>query len=270
MASFFRITIVCTCLLLTACSQQALIDKLTPHPAAEIARSVLDQLRQGDMEPIKARLDDALRQDPSNEAKLKELTGYFPAGTPRAVKLVGTNTVTINGASRYNLTYEYEFTDGWVLGNVVLAGEGDAMRVEGVHVQRMAQSLERQNAFTLSGKGAIHWIVLLACIVIPALSLYAFVLCLRTPIARRKWLWALGTLLGFATLRFNWTTGSFDFQLLSIQLFGASGFASPYGPVIMGMSLPLGAIWFLACRSGLIANAAAAKAVEVPVAREQA
>nr|WP_199039010.1 hypothetical protein [Dyella sp. ASV24] len=246
-----------------------MIDKFTPHPAAEIARSVLDQVRKGDMEPVKAKLDDALRQDPSVEAKLKELTGYFPSGTPRAVKLVGTNTVAVNGARRYDLTYEYEFADGWVLGNVVLAGEGDAVRVEGMHVRRMTQSLEQQNAFTLSGKGPVHWVVLLACIAIPATCIYAFVLCLRTPITRRKWLWAVGTLLGFATLRFNWTTGSFDFQLLSFQLFGASGFSSPYGPMIMGMSLPLGAIWFLACRSGLMANAAATKAA-APVGPEHA
>ena len=270
MAAFIRFMIVCTCLLLAACSQQALIDKFTPHPAAEVARSVLDQVRQGDMEPVKATLGDSLRQDPGVEDKLKELTGYFPAGTPRSVRLVGTRTMTVNGATRYDLTYEYEFAGGWVLGNVLLAGEGDALRVEGVHVQRMAQSLEQQNAFTLSGKDATHWVILFACIVIPVFCLYAFVLCLRTPIARRKWLWALGTLVGFVTLRFNWATGAFDFQLLSIQLFGASATASPYGPMIMGMSLPLGAIWFLACRSGLVANARAAKAAEAPIAQEHA
>jgi len=134
MASFVRFMIVCACLLLAACSQQALMDKFTPHPAAEIARSVLDQVRQGDIEPVKGKLDDALRQDPSVEAKLRQLTGYFPGGAPRAVKLVGTKIATLNGDRRYDLTYEYEFAEGWVLGNVVLAGEGDAMRVVGIHV----------------------------------------------------------------------------------------------------------------------------------------
>jgi len=270
MASFVRFMLVCTCLWLAACSQQALIDKLTPHPAADIAQSVLDQVRKGDVEPVKARLADALRQDPGVEAKLRQLTGYFPAQAPRAVTLVGTKTMLINGASRYDLTYEYEFAEGWVLGNVVLAGEGDALRVQGLHVQRMAQSVEQQNAFKLSGKDATHWIVLLACIAIPSLCVYAFVLCLRTPIVRRKWLWALGTLLGFGTLHFNWTTGAFDFQPLSILLFGASSVGNLYEPLIMGMSLPLGAIWFLACRSGLLANAAAAKAAEGPLVQEQA
>jgi len=263
MASLFRFTIVCACLLIAACSQQALIDKLTPHPAAEIARSVLEQVRQGDMEPVKSKLDEKLRQDPGIDAKLKELNGYFPAGSPRSMKLVGTNTLAVNGSSRYDLTYEYEFADGWVLGNVVLVGADDAMRLEGMHVQRMSQSLEQANAFTLSGKRATHWIMLVFCIVIPVFCLYAFVLCLRTPIARRKWLWAIGTLIGFATLRFNWTTGAFGFQLLSIQLFGASSFSNAYSPTILGVSLPLGAIWFLACRSGLKATALAAKAPAV-------
>ncbi|ULU25736.1 hypothetical protein [Dyella terrae] len=269
MTSLFRYIVVCTCMLMAACSQQALVDKFTPHPAAEVAKSVLEQVRQGDLEAVKSKLDDKLLQNPDIDAKLKEVAGYFPAGAPRSAKLVGTNTVTGNGISRYNLTYEYEFADGWVLGNVVLAGEGDAVRVEGVHVQRMEKSLEAQNAFTLSGKGVAHWITLLACIAIPLLSVYAFVLCLRTPITHRKWLWALSTLFGVTTLRFNWTSGAFDFQLLSVQLFGSSSFSSPYGPIIIGLSLPLGALWFLACRSGLMANAAAAKAEEMSVAKEQ-
>ncbi|QNK02178.1 hypothetical protein [Dyella telluris] len=270
MTSLFRFMIAGVCLCLAACSQQALLDKFTPHPAAEIARSSLDQLRQGDIAPVKARLGDSLQQEPGIDAKLKEISGYFPVGAPRTVKLVGTNTVNANGAMRYNLTYEYEFVDGWVLGNMVLSGEGEAIHIDGVHVQRMAQSLEQQNAFTLSDKGVAHWLVLIAGIVIPAFSLYAFVLCLRTPIARRKWLWAASTLFGFATLRFNWTSGAFDFQLLSFQLFGASGFRNFYGPLIIGLSLPLGAIWFLACRSGLMANAAAARAAEAAASPEHA
>ncbi|MHA6205211.1 hypothetical protein ACXU4B_12365 [Dyella soli] len=260
MTSLLRSMLAGVCLLLAACSQQVLVDQWTPHPEAEIARSILEQVRQGDIEPVKARLSDELRQTPDIDAKLQQFATYFPAGTPRSVKVVGVHTLTNASGTRYDLTFEYAFADGWALGHARLARTGDAVLVEGLHVQRLAQPLEQVNAFTLIGKGPLHWIVLLLCIAIPAFCIYAFVLCLRTPIVRRKWLWALFTLLGLITVHFNWTSGEFDFQLLSCQLLGASGLADPYGPMILGMSLPLGAIWFLACRGGLMANAAAARA----------
>jgi hypothetical protein len=82
--------------------------------------------------------------------------------------------------------------------------------------------------------------------------LYAFVLCLRTPIARYKWLWVLFTLVGVTTLRFDWSSGHFAFVPLSAQfLFGVSATATPYGPWVLSVSIPLGAIWFLAKRRSL-------------------
>lgn len=42
-----------------ACDQQAMIDKLTPHPAAEIGRSVIDEWRTGKIDELRPMLSGA-------------------------------------------------------------------------------------------------------------------------------------------------------------------------------------------------------------------
>lgn len=270
MASMIRWIMAFACLAVGACSQQAMLDKFAPHPQSELAKQVLDELRAKQFDQVKASFDDSLLQSPDIDSKLQEVAGYFPTGALVSAKLVGTNTFTSPSQTTYNLTYEYQFADGWALGNVHLNKRGDVTRVDGVHVQRLAQSLEQQNTFTLAGKDAIHWIVVLFAGAIALFCLYAFVRCLRTPIAKRKWLWAISTLLGIGTLRFQWNTGAFDFQLLSLQLFGASASSQGYSPWIVGLSLPLGAICFLVCRKGLMTNAEDTRAAEALPKQEQA
>lgn len=244
------------CFTLGACSQQALIDKFEPKAESTTAKSIIDQLRQGNIETIEAQLDSQYRT-PDMAEKLREIAAAFPGGQPITVKTVGfyENTRLNQGESSSvtNFTYEYQFHDAWVVANVVLAKKGDALTIEGLHAERLTESLETRNAFTLKGKDAAHWLMLLWVIANAALCLCAFVLCLRTRIARRKWLWALFTLVGVTTLRFDWSSGHFAFQSLSVQLFGASATAQPYGPWVLGASIPLGAIWFLAVRRRLAA-----------------
>ena len=210
---------------------------------------------------MKARLDPKYL-GPGIDGKLHELATAFPGGQPDSVKIVGAYTSYFSklGSPQqgavFNLTYEYQFRDGWVVANVVLERQHDQLVIEGLHAKRMADSLETRNAFTLKGKSTVHWLMLVLVTTDVLLCLCAFVLCLRTPIARRKWLWALFTLLGVTTLRFDWSSGHFAFQPLSVQLLSGSAMAQPYGPWVLGLSIPLGAIWFLVMRHRLIAASA--------------
>jgi len=249
------------CLTLNACSQQALIAKLEPKAESSTAKAIIDQLRSGEFDAVKARLDPKYLS-PDIDDKLHELAAAFPESQPESMKIVGAYTSYFSklGSPQqgavFNLTYEYEFRDAWVVANVVLERQHDKLMIEGLHAKRMTDSLEASNAFTFKGKGITHWLMFALTVADMLLCLYAFVLCLRTPIARRKWLWALFTLLGVTTLRFDWSSGHFAFQPISVQLFSGSAMAQPYGPWVLGLSIPLGAIWFLAVRRSLIAASA--------------
>lgn len=250
------------CLVLGACSQQSMIDKLEPKAESTTAKAIIDQLRKGETKAVESRLD-ARYLTPDIAAKLHEAASVFPTGEePVSVKTVGvyTNVRYTSGkaspqGTTFNLVYEYQFRHAWVVANLLLAKQGGKLVIEGLHTRRLAQSLEASHAFTLEGRDATHWLMALLTCAEALFCLYAFVLCLRTPMARRKWLWALFTLVGVTTLRFDWNSGHFAFAPVSAQfLFGVSATATPYGPWILSVSIPLGAIWFLARRRSLRAT----------------
>ncbi|MFC5740008.1 hypothetical protein [Dyella tabacisoli] len=244
----------------TSCSQQALIDKVTPHPESEYAQDVIAELRAGQIDNVMAKLDPK-RQTPEIATKLREIQAYFPSGKPKSIKVVGAHsgfhaivstTTKSSSDQRYGLVYEYEFEDSWAIVYVMLIKVDGKLMVDSINLDRMTQSLEQSNAFTFQGKGALHWIFAALVCVIPLFCLYAFITCLRTPMVKRKWLWAIFTLIGVVMVKLNWTTGDFDFHIVNFQLFSASAFAAPYSPWILAVSFPLGAVWFLIRRKSLM------------------
>lgn len=246
------------CLALNACSQQALIDKMAPKTESSTAKAIVEQLRSGDIAAVKAKLDPRYLS-PDIDSKLRALATVCPAGNPISVRIVGAHTSRFSKIGSpeqrtiFNMAYEYQFQGSWVIADVLLRQQNGELTLEGLHATRTTESLEARNAFSLKDKTAVHWLVLALTVADVLLCLYAFVLCLRTPMARRKWLWALFTLFGVTTLRFDWSSGHFAFQPLSVQLFSGSAVAQAYGPWVFGLSIPLGAIWFLAVRRRLIA-----------------
>ncbi len=247
-----RTVLALLCLGLASCNQGKLIEKFTPPAEAAVAKSALQNLRQDKLEAIESRLAPSLRNDPTVEATLHQLHGYFPAGEPHAMKTIGAFTNTLNGVKHVRLNYEMQFATGWVQASVRMVEDDGKILIEGLRVNRTAQSLEQLNAFSTQGKGPAAWLMLgLAC-ALPLFSLFAFVLCLRTPMRGRKWLWAIFTLVGVITVHLNWTTGDFSLQLLSIELLSASVMRSPAGAWLLGASFPLGAAIFLLRRRDLM------------------
>jgi hypothetical protein len=252
MTGFARVAMVLLCLGLASCNQQKLIETFTPPAEAMVAKSTLDDLRHGQLDMIESRLAPQLQGDPTVDAKLRELTGYFPAGEPQSMTPLGASTNTFNGVKRVRLSYQYQFASAWVQASVAMVEDHGKILIEGVHVNRTAQSLQQTNAFSTKGKNPGFLLTLgLAC-VLPLFSLFALVVCLRTPMRGYKWLWAIFTLVGVATFHLNWTTGAFDMQLISAQLLSASMTQSMGGPWIIGLSFPLGAAVFLLRRRELM------------------
>nr|MDP9126725.1 hypothetical protein [Pseudomonadota bacterium] len=150
---------------------------------------------------------------------------------------------------------EYEFPKKWVAGTVMLLEKDKVETIGGISAYALPDSLENLNKFRLSGKPMTSYVMLALTCIVPVFVLYVLVLCAKTPIPKRKWLWVLFVLLGFVTFQLNWTDGSLRVVPLSFQLF-AAGVSSPgpYSPTILSLSIPLGAIVFLLRRKKLTAS----------------
>lgn len=252
----YIITLMLLCLSLGACDHDAVFNRFIPHPEAEEGKAIMALLAARDFSAVEQRVEPLLRE-PALRSKLQDVANQFPSGQPRSISTIGAHVLKSATDETYNLTYEYEFPSAWVVANVVLQRKAGELLVAGLQAQSLSQSQRAMNAFTFNAKGPIHYIFLILACAVPALIVVALVICIRTPIPRRKWLWCLFIALGFVQFTLNWTTGQWGVQPLSFMLLGA-GFSqgSPYGPHMLMFSLPIGAIVFLLGRRSFRANAA--------------
>ncbi len=241
-------------LLFIACGQKAVLENLAPQDEQQYSRNILAMLRAGDFEAIEAKLDPSVRK-PDDEAALRKMAAAFPAGEPTSTQIIGFRITSSIGRRQVDLTFQYTYPGKWVLAQVLLTEEHGVVQISGLHVQPLLDSLENINRFTLRGKTLAHYLVLVVAILLPVFMLYVLVLCIRTPIPKRKWLWVLFILMGFVQITFNWTDGAIRINPLALQVLGAGvGKSSNWAPWMITVSTPLGAAWFLRRRKRYLAQ----------------
>jgi hypothetical protein len=213
----------------------------------------VEWLREGNFDQIERGIDSSLRTDDLRE-KLNTMARFIPAQRPRSVKPIGYLVVHHrDSSSTITATLEYEFPDHWLLATLVRQDQSGTSTVTGFHVYPIPESVESHNRFTLSGKEQVHYVVLLLAFASLGVSIFGVIACLRTPMGKRRWLWALVCLVGVGRLAINWTTGAVGFTLAWIG-FPPSGAAMVplYSPWIVYTSLPVGAVVVLILRDRLI------------------
>ncbi|MFZ1910299.1 MAG: hypothetical protein WAU52_14575 [Burkholderiales bacterium] len=229
---------------LMGCSPEQVLQKFSSPEDQATARSYVERLRARNFDEIEKALDPSVRT-PNIRETLVKMASLIPNQEPTSVKIVGAQSFSAPDAKTVSTTFEYSFGDRWLLANVAVRESQGVRTVVGFHVKPISQSLEVQNRFTLAGKSTIQYSVLIAAIAAVLLTVYALVVCIKTKFPRRKWLWILFVVIGLGKLAVNWTTGEWGIAPLTVQLFSASAVAPFYGPWIIAVSLPLGAIVFL-------------------------
>lgn len=248
-----NLAIVFLGLLATACSQEDWMRKIAPPEEQENARHFIEQLRNRDFADIKMAADQSIAGD-LTDGMLEKMAALIPTEDPTSVKLVGANRFSSKEVgTTLNLSYEFQFGDKFILINVARKIKDGAATIVGFRIQPLSESLETLNRFTLANKSMFQYGALAAAVGAAIFTLYALVVCARTKIARRKWLWILFILFGFGKIMVNWTTGAWGFNIFFVQLFSASARAAYFGPWIVSFSLPIGAAAFLSKRKELMA-----------------
>jgi hypothetical protein len=106
--------------ILPGCTYRQMLEKIAPKDEVEFAKGYLGDLRAGRLVDAERALDPAL-VGPETSAKLAEVTRYFPPSEPRSVELIGANVGSGPDWWSANLSFQYEFQEGWLAAMVVLA-----------------------------------------------------------------------------------------------------------------------------------------------------
>jgi hypothetical protein len=241
-------------LILSGCGDpDSMIKKFTPPEDEAMATNYIALLRQKQFGPVEKDLDPSLKSVLTQDT-LAKMAAAIPAQDPISVKVIGAQQVRNSDLYRINLSFEYQFPSKWVLINVATQKKDGVSTIIGFNIYPLTDSLENLNRFTLAGKNLLQYVTLAFAILIPIFSLYALVLCIRTKMKKRKWLWIIFIILGLGQFTVNWTTGEWHFVPLSFAFFGVAAAAPMYMTWFISISLPLGAIIFLIRRRKIIAS----------------
>ena len=251
----FILMVIWASLILSGCdpNQESLLRKITPAEDEAVATNYIALLRQNKFEPILANADQSLKSVFTKELLVK-MANAIPPQDPISIKIVGVQRFHNSDFSSINLAFEYQFSTNWMVINVMTQKKGGISTIVGFHVYDFGDSLENRNKFTLSGKSFLQYVTLALGILIPIFIFCVLVLCIRTKMEKKKWLWIIFILFGIGRFTVNWTTNRWGVSPLYVLLFGSGSFAPPFGPWLISIAFPLGAIIFLIRRKKLKAQ----------------
>ncbi len=146
----------------------------------------------------------------------------------------------------YQVEYEFKTGDEYFYLMLVIVEKNDHLYINNLGGKKTSTPLSASNAFSFKDKGFKHYLMLLLIILVPAFIIITLVAAVKTKLDN-KWIWIVGILIGFTKISLNWTTGEFDFQLLSFSVLGSGLYrGGNMAPWIINFSLPIVAIifWF--------------------------
>ncbi len=253
--AWLRVLLLALLALVAGCHRQDPMANLVPAADQAMAMYYVDLLRQRKFDDIDRAAVPSAKGPRLYDALLKMADALPEKEAPTSRKLVRAQMHTDQDGTTTNVVFEYDFSGKWVLANVALLRKPGSVSLVGLSVRAIPESLEELHRFRLAGKSAVHYAVLALAILVPLLTLYALVACAREKTSGRKWPWVLFIMFGIGSFTINWTTGETELSALTIRLFGASVAATLYGPWILSVSFPLGALVFLFRRKALTAAA---------------
>lgn len=253
-----RYLIIAVGLLVSACSQEAVSEKLERAVPAEdktLARSFVENLAEGDKAALAKQVEPQLLAQTADAAATA--AKVLPDVAPTTMRLLAMNWQESGGLRQTTLIYELNYGDAWYLTQLHITRQGKAAAITGWYVQPMETSAAEATRFELGGKSAFHYLVLALAVLSPLTIITSLVMLARSKGVKRRWLWAIGCLIGIGRFTINWQTGQFAYQPIYFMLLGAGAFKSPpYAPWQISFALPVFAILFLLLRKRLLARAA--------------
>lgn len=234
--------------LLAGCGANVYMENFVPEETDAVARDFIKSVKRGDYAAAEKVLNPEFVTEGLRN-QLGTITEELSGGDITSIKLVKFNNTyrvpDIRDVRRSYLYYQVE-VDGvfhMVFAVVDNLRSGEKM-VQAFYSEPLPSSMDEMNAFTLSGKGFKHYLMLLVALVEAAFILFTAYLCLNTAVERR-YSWLVLILFGVGSLSLNWTTGALDWNWFTAVFLGA-GFLPDglHGPWTVSVSIPFGAIFF--------------------------
>jgi len=230
-------------LLVSGCNVNPFFQDDLPKEDKLFAENYIDILQSNDINKAKSFFSDDLSN--SNIEWLDTIVVIVNQEKVKNKKLVYQKIINNINPSRSILSYELKYSSYCLLIELTIEKINDNYKIAGLYYYPMSGTFEELTTFKISSKPFTHYLMLIISAFVLILIVYALIVCVREPI-KKKWLWIIFILIGITKISFVWSSGTFDFQLISFQLLGIGVMKyHPYGSWILSASIPIGAIVFI-------------------------
>jgi hypothetical protein len=222
-----------------------------PSHVHDFAQDYIDKMIEGDIDYCFKQLDKAYQNEKAKQF-LINMSDSLKNKTLKNISLASQKTTTIykeEPLKIHRFTYEYEYKNLWVHYDFQINEVKNILTVNTFRITPSQVSFREIHEFSLAQKSFTHYLVLFWVIAIPLFMFITIIMIFKDK-PKRKWLWAIGTLIGIVAINLNWTSGEvftnlFNFKLLGIS-FSKASFANPW---ILSFSIPIIGIIYWVKRS---------------------
>ncbi len=240
---FFTVFAALFCVVLLAgCNEEAKLAKATPKEADAMAREFINLLNKKSPDKAEKLIEPTIRAEA--KPKLTALVDLLSKDTPKEVKIIGVRVRKKDAQKLIQLNYQVYYEKAWVVATLAIIEGPKERYIFSVRMDPLKAPLEQLYAFKLFGGSLVHYLVLVFSVIVPLFILYTLMQCVRNVSGKIKWVWIPFIALGFVTFHLDWTTGRVFLQPLSALIFGVIYMKQKYGPLIISVALPIGAIAF--------------------------
>ncbi|WP_379546438.1 hypothetical protein ACFCW2_11200 [Qipengyuania sp. DSG2-2] len=228
-------------LLLSACSQQQMIDKLSSKEEQDKAIEVTEMFRSGSAAELAEISHPEFAEQlpvlaPQIEDYLLGVKGQF------SIENVSSFASTQGPTQKQFIAFG-GIDDRWAIAEINFAIEGEKMTLLGVYVEKFDENPKTSNHFKAGGRGLTGYFWLLMMGLSMTVCLVAAVLVWRGERFRYRPIWTIVALLAVGKFELNWAAGDWAFSPANIQLLGAGAVsAGPFAPWMLTFGLPLPAL----------------------------
>ncbi len=237
---------------------------LTSTAESTIAFRDLQTAQSHDVRALENRLDPDTRKK-YGDRPFEQLAEAYPRERPRHTTLIARSQGNFENAPAFSFSFESEYRHAWIMTNLSYQQRREGLALVGIHASgRQTQSLEAANAFLRPNIPIASTLFLLGLICETLFIAVTFIAALRTRV-KRRWIWAILSLVGVTRFFLNWSNGAFGFQPLYIGTPGAT-VTYPNGPNtfasyadypwMLFICIPIGAIMYWLVRAERVARAA--------------
>jgi hypothetical protein len=145
----------------------------------------------------------------------------------------------------HHAIYDFEYTDGWARIELAFLIENEKIEMRRFTMLPLSLRLEEHRAFSLVGKPAKNYVILILAILSPIFIVSTLAACVQMNHLKHKSLWLAFILFGVGGITLNWTHGFVHFKALSVGLLGVGFYkANAISAAKLFLWLPLGASLF--------------------------